>query len=107
MPCRAHEGRWGAAMRHRAVREIMSCGEICRATPATTVRDACCLMARQQCGSVLVVDGERLVGIVTHGDLVERVLAAGLDPKRIPLGEIMTRYPTRSRPMRRSTKRSA
>jgi CBS domain-containing protein len=80
-------------MRHRAVREIMSCGEICRATPNTTVRAACCLMARRQCGSVLVVEGERLVGIVTHGDLVERVLAAGLDPSRAPLAEVMTRDP--------------
>jgi CBS domain-containing protein len=95
---RAHEGAKGAAMRHRAVREIMSSGEVCRATPGITVRDACCLMAQRQCGSVLVVERGRLLGIFTHGDLVGRVLATGLDPNLTLLVEVMTKEPDTIRP---------
>jgi CBS domain-containing protein len=80
-------------MRHLTVREIMSDGGICRATPGTSVRAACCLMARHQCGSVVVVERDRLLGIFTQGDLVRRVLAAGLDPNLTLLVEVMTKDP--------------
>jgi CBS domain-containing protein len=80
-------------MRHLTVREIMSDGGICRATPGTSVRTACCLMARHQCGSVVVVERDRLLGIFTLGDLVRRVLAAGLDPNLTLLVEVMTKDP--------------
>jgi CBS domain-containing protein len=85
-------------MRHRAVRDIMTYSEICRAKPGTSVRAACCLMAQQQCGSVLVVERDRLLGIFTHGDLVGRVLAAGLDPNLTLLVEVMTADPDIIRP---------
>jgi CBS domain-containing protein len=80
-------------MRHQTVREIMSDGRICRAAPGTSVRAACCLMARHQCGSVVVVERDRLLGIFTQGDLVRRVLAAGLDPNLTLLVEVMTKDP--------------
>ena len=37
---------------------------------------------------MLVVDGDRLVGLVTAGVLVERVVAAGLDPRATSAGEV-------------------
>ena len=37
---------------------------------------------------MLVVDGDRLVGVVTADGLVERVVAAGLDPKATALGDV-------------------
>lgn len=80
-------------MRHLTVREIMSDGGICQAAPGTSVRAACCLMARHQCGSVVVVERNRLLGIFTEGDLVRRVLAAGLDPNLTLLVEVMTKDP--------------
>jgi CBS domain-containing protein len=85
-------------MRHLAVREIMSDGEICRAPPGTSVRAACCLMVRHQCGSVLVIERDRLLGIFTQGDLVRRVLAAGRDPNLTLLVEVMTMEPDTIRP---------
>ena len=39
-------------------------------------------MAQEQVSSLLVVEGERLTGIVTDRDLRTRVLAAGLDTSR-------------------------
>jgi CBS domain-containing protein len=85
-------------MRHLAVREIMSDGGICQATPATSVRAACCLMAQHQCGSVLVTERDRLLGIFTQGDLVRRVLAAGRDPNLTLLAEVMTKDPDTIQP---------
>jgi signal-transduction protein with cAMP-binding, CBS, and nucleotidyltransferase domain len=80
-------------MRHRTVSQIMCCAGICQRPPQASVRDACRLMARHRCGSVLVVDRERLIGIFTERDAVERVFARGLDPDLTFLAEVMTRNP--------------
>jgi CBS domain-containing protein len=80
-------------MRHLTVREIMADRRICQAPPGTSVRAACCLMAQHQCGSVLVVERDQLLGIFTQGDLVRRVLAAGRDPNLTLLVEVMTKDP--------------
>ena len=77
-------------MRHLAVREIMTDGAVCQAPPGTSVREACRLMAEHQCGSVLVTERGRLLGIFTQGDLVRRVLAPGRDPNLTLLVEVMT-----------------
>ena len=85
-------------MRHLAVREIMSDGAICQSPPGTSVRAACRLMAEHQCGSVLVTERGRLLGIFTSGDLVRRVLAQGHDPSLALLAEVMTKEPDTIRP---------
>ena len=85
-------------MRHLAVREIMTDGAICEAPPGTSVREACRLMAEHQCGSVLVTERGRLLGIFTQGDLVRRVLAPGRDPNLTLLVEVMTAEPDTIRP---------
>ena len=85
-------------MRHLAVREIMTDGGICQAPPGASVRDACRLMAEHQCGSVLVTERGRLLGIFTEGDLVRRVLAPGHDPNLTLLVEVMTAEPDTIRP---------
>ena len=40
--------------------------------------------------SVLVLDDDRLVGILTQGDCAIRVLLPGLDAKQTPVGQVMT-----------------
>jgi CBS domain-containing protein len=85
-------------MRHLAVREIMTDGAICQAPPGTSVREACRCMAEHQCGSVLVTERGRLLGIFTQGDLVRRVLAPGRDPNLTLLVEVMTADPDTIRP---------
>ncbi|MGV1009448.1 MAG: DUF294 nucleotidyltransferase-like domain-containing protein [Dermatophilaceae bacterium] len=57
-----------------------------------SIRDTAEAMSRANESSLLIMDSERLVGIVTDRDLRSRVVAAGLDPQR-PVGEIMTRHP--------------
>lgn len=80
-------------MRHRTVREIMSCVDVCRQPPGASVREACRVMAEHRCGSVLVVERDRLLGIFTERDAVERVFARGLDPLLTLLAEVMTAEP--------------
>ncbi len=80
-------------MRNQTVRQIMSCAGICQQPPGASVRSACRLMAEHRCGSVLVVDRGRLVGIFTERDALERVFADGLDPDLTFLAEVMTREP--------------
>jgi CBS domain-containing protein len=46
--------------------------------PERTVRDAAAIMEQAGVGSLAVIDGTRLVGIVTDRDLVRRALAPGL-----------------------------
>jgi len=43
--------------------------------------------------SVLVIDDDVMVGIVTQGDCAIKVLLPGLDAKQTPVGQVMTRDP--------------
>lgn len=61
-------------------------------TPSTTVRDAAATMRERGISSVLVMDGSRLLGIVTDRDLRNRVLAQGRDPGDT-VDTVMTRDP--------------
>jgi CBS domain-containing protein len=59
----------------------------------TSVAEAAALMRRRHVGNVIVIDqidGKRVpVGIVTDRDVVVEVVAAGLDPKLIKLGDLI------------------
>ncbi|GAC1427060.1 MAG: hypothetical protein NVSMB57_17520 [Actinomycetota bacterium] len=54
-----------------------------------SVSDAARKMRENQTGSILVMDGTRLIGIVTERDVL-RTVADGLDPKIVPLKDVMT-----------------
>jgi CBS domain-containing protein len=71
----------------RTVRDVMTPNPITVPTPATAW-DAARLMKEQGIGDVLVVEGDRLAGIVTDRDLVVRVMAEGREPVATPVGEI-------------------
>ena len=48
--------------------------------------------------SVLVIDDDVLVGILTHDDCVIKVLLPGLDAKQTPVGQVMTGNPVTVKP---------
>ena len=56
--------------------------------PSTTVVEAARVMASEDVGPVPIVDGGRLVGIVTDRDIVVRVVAEGQDPSSATIGDI-------------------
>jgi CBS domain-containing protein len=45
-------------------------------------------MAKEDAGPIPVVEGEKLVGLVTDRDIVVRVVAEGRDPEGTTVGEI-------------------
>jgi CBS domain-containing protein len=58
--------------------------------PGASVFDAVTLMAQKNIGGLLVVEGERVVGIVTERDVARRVVLTARAPKDTPLRDIMT-----------------
>ena len=60
-------------------------------SPDMSAGDAAGLMAQFDIGSVPVVEGDQVVGIVTDRDLIVRVVAKRHDPNEVRLGEILTR----------------
>jgi CBS domain-containing protein len=59
--------------------------------PSTTVTEAARLMKSEDVGSLPIVDGDQLVGMVTDRDIVIRVVAEGKDPQPTTVGEIASR----------------
>jgi CBS domain-containing protein len=59
--------------------------------PDESVSSASKLMRNEGVGSVVIVDRwRRPIGIITDRDIVVRVVAEGLDPDKISVGEVMT-----------------
>jgi CBS domain-containing protein len=98
-----------AGARHRMVLELrpptagrgdpMTVGSVCNrevvfVTRATAVPEAARLMREYHVGDLVVIEernGRRLpVGIVTDRDLVIEVLAAGVEPDRVCVGDVMS-----------------
>jgi CBS domain-containing protein len=69
------------------VRDVMTSNpESCPAN--ASVIDAAKAMAKEDVGPIPVVEGERLVGLLTDRDIVVRVLAEGRDPESTTVGEV-------------------
>ncbi len=58
--------------------------------PTITAAEAVQEMNRHKVGSVLIMEGDRLLGIFTERDVLSRVVAADLDPKKHTVAEVMT-----------------
>jgi CBS domain-containing protein len=77
----------------KPVRAVMRRSKILRAAPETLVSKAAKMMAAKNVGAVMVVEGDRLVGIFTERDVVFRVVAPGLDAGATRLADVMTHAP--------------
>ena len=58
--------------------------------PTVTIAEAVAEMNRCRVGSIIILDGSRLVGIFTERDVLRRVVGAGLDPKATRVSDVMT-----------------
>jgi len=70
------------------VKQIMTT-DVSTVTPNDTVTKAASIMKQLNVGSVPVIDGSRVVGIVTDRDITLRGIAKGGDPNQ-KISEIMT-----------------
>jgi CBS domain-containing protein len=74
----------------KKVREIMRPYFLFVVQRNATVAEAVRLMASNNVGIVNVLEGERLVGVFSERDVVQRVVDRGLDPTRTAVGDVMT-----------------
>jgi len=56
----------------------------------STVLDVAKLMNQRRIGAAVVTDGDKVVGIFTERDILNRVVAAGSDPSKTKVGSVMT-----------------
>jgi CBS domain-containing protein len=80
-------------MPQRLVREVIAKKQPLLLPADTSVREAARQMKRQSVGAAMIVDGDRLVGIFTERDALQRVLAEGLDAGKTILANVMTADP--------------
>lgn len=64
--------------------------EVWSVKPDDTVFDSLQLMAEKGIGALLVMDGDRLVGIVTERDYARKVILEGKSSKTSSVAEVMT-----------------
>lgn len=77
----------------RPVRSVLPDRPLVSGAPDLSVREAARLMSEHCCGSIVVLEEGRPVGIFTERDLTRRVVAAGRDPDQTRLREVMTPNP--------------
>ena len=76
------------------VESLMHAGEaLPRVSPATKMPDVIYEMSRKKLGVTAVVEGERLVGIISDGDLRRLLEKRGKDVLDLTAGECMTKNP--------------
>ena len=80
-------------MPQRPVSELIAKQTVVTAEESLPVAKAAALMRDAKVGALLVVKGGKLAGIFTERDALYRVIAAGLDPAKTRLAEVMTADP--------------
>ena len=74
------------------VREVMTDRPRC-VTLETPISEVAELMESEDIGSLPVLEGEQLAGMVTDRDIVIRAIAKGKDPRGMPVREVASREP--------------
>ena len=72
------------------VREVMTDRPRC-VTLETSISEVAELMESEDVGSLPVLEGEELAGMVTDRDIVIRAIAKGKDPRGMPVREVASR----------------
>lgn len=86
-------------MHRKIIPDVVPRRDIRAVTEKDTVIDCAKTMKDLHVAAMIVVDGAgKLIGIVTERDMVQRVLAKGLDPKTTTMADIMTRNPDTLKP---------
>jgi CBS domain-containing protein len=81
------------------VRDVMTT-EVVTASPSMSVVDAAKKMEEQSKGPLPIVDGDRVVGMVTDRDLVFKVVAANRTPSECSVSDVGTMEPVTIEPDR-------
>ena len=80
-------------MARKIIPDVVNEQKLSNLTPKDTVRAAAQLMEQKHIAAVLVVEDDKLVGIITERYLTTKVLAKGVDPDSISIADVMTPNP--------------
>jgi len=78
------------ARNDRHIREVMTSDPVC-VSERDSIREVARIMAREDTGVVPVVDGKKIIGMITDRDIVVRLVAEGKDPANAHVNEAMTK----------------
>jgi CBS domain-containing protein len=78
------------AKNDRHIRDVMTPDPVC-VSQSDSVREVARIMAREDTGVVPVVDGKKIIGMITDRDIVVRLVAEGKDPANAHVNEAMTK----------------
>ncbi len=73
------------------MRDLMKGHKVVTVAKSATVQSAAEIMARENVGALMVVDGGDLVGIFSERDIISRVISKQHDPTKTSVGSVMTR----------------
>lgn len=80
-------------MKRMIVPDVIKDQALVCVSPADTARAAARVMTERKVAAVLVMENERLVGIITERDMTSRIIAANRDADTTKCREIMTANP--------------
>ncbi|HET7712343.1 MAG TPA: CBS domain-containing protein, partial [Thermoanaerobaculia bacterium] len=74
----------------RHIRDVMTPNPAC-VSEKDSVQDVARIMKDQDTGVVPVVDGKKIIGLVTDRDIVVRLVAEGRNVSDVKVNEVMTK----------------
>ena len=74
----------------KSVKELINNRSVYTVDKSVTVQAVVEYMAQKSIGAVSVLDGDRLVGIFSERDVINRVVAKGLNPGALAVSAVMT-----------------
>ncbi len=72
--------------------KLLQC-DVVSVPPDETIQNVARLMRKKHIGSVIVMEGDKIVGIFTERDLVNKVASDGVNTVKTAVSEHMTREP--------------
>ncbi len=73
-----------------SLRDVMT-RKVQSVAPGATLKECAETMAKTDIGSVLIIEKEKLVGLITEKDIVRKVVSKGKNPLTLKVREIMVR----------------
>lgn len=77
-------------MRVAQLKSLLAGRRLTFVSPGMTVTEVAEKMANAKIGAVVVLEKDKLLGIFTERDLLNRVVSVGKDPKTVKVSEVMT-----------------
>jgi len=72
------------------VKEVMN-PQVVAAKPQATIKEAAQIMSQMRIGCLVVMENDKVVGIVTESDIIGKVVANKKDPEKVTVEDVMTR----------------